>query len=111
MVGDPGVRPRSSQSWGPLSPISSHLSTVLGHNAPSTVLHSLYKGVPDGTIHHHQVTPDKKCDDADVLALLATSIKNSKKVGGKGFGRLRKFGVWGLGFGKCGGADVNAYTH
>ena len=39
-VGDMGVRPRSAESWGPLSPVASHPSKVLGHYAPSTVLYT-----------------------------------------------------------------------
>jgi hypothetical protein len=42
-----GVCPRSSQSWGPVPPVASHLSKVLGQYAPSTVL---YDGFPEGTV-------------------------------------------------------------
>jgi hypothetical protein len=34
---DQRLRPRSSQSWGALSPVASHLSKVLGHNAPKNI--------------------------------------------------------------------------
>jgi hypothetical protein len=36
-----GLRPRSSQSWGPLPPVASNVSSkVLGHDALSTVLYA-----------------------------------------------------------------------
>jgi hypothetical protein len=50
-VGGLGVRPRSSQSWVPLPPVARHLSKVLGHYAPSTVLYAA-SGVPDCKIHN-----------------------------------------------------------
>jgi hypothetical protein len=53
MVGDLGVRPRSSQSRGLLSSVASHPRKVLGHNAaPSTVLYAS-QGIPDCKLHHH----------------------------------------------------------
>jgi hypothetical protein len=47
--------------WGPLPPVASHLSKVLGPYAPSTVLYAS-RGVPDCYIHHHlNVRPGSSC--------------------------------------------------